>query len=97
MIKKIQFYFCTDNYTSNLKNSLEETIQEAREYLKTKNEYCFFFRKEQWIAFDKLGNLLFEINSKYRELDAELNTNEFLIYFNNKGEDKNVESYENES
>lgn len=97
MIKKIKFYFCTDNYVGELKDELEEAIQDAREYLKSNTEYCFIFRKERWIAFDKFGNLLFENNAKYREFGAELKANKFLIYFDNKEEDENVENYENES
>lgn len=98
MIKKINFFFQIGDLTGNYKDTLEETILEAKEYLKSNNEYCFFFRQEKWLALDKFGNILFESNNKFREFDAELRINNYFIYSNNKKEEnENVENYGNES
>lgn len=85
MINKVKYYFCTDNYTGEIRDTCEESIQDAREYLKTHNDYCFIFRQEFWAAFDKDGHLIYESHSKYREFNAESEVN------------KNVQDYQNES
>lgn len=96
MINRTQFYFCTENHTGNIYDNIEEVMQEAREYLKNKTEYCFIFRKEFWAAFDNGGNLLYKSNSEYREFDAELKVNNFVLTFNQE-ENSNVADNKNES
>ena len=75
MISQIKYYFCTNNHTGEIKDTCEEAMKEAREYLKDCNDYCFIFRQEFWMAFDKNGNLIYENHSKYREFNAESEVN----------------------
>lgn len=86
MISKINFYFCTDSYTGEIRDTCEEAKQDAREYLKNHSEYCFIFRQEFWAAFSKEGYLIYENHSKYREFNAETEVNK-----------NNVPDYQNES
>ena len=86
MISKIKFYFSTETYTGELRDTCEEAKQDVREFLKNHSDYCFIFRQEFWAAFDGYGHLLYENHSKYREFNAELEVNKF-----------NVSDYQNES
>ena len=36
MISKIKYYFCTDTYTGEIRDTCEEAKQDAREYLKNR-------------------------------------------------------------
>ena len=86
MISNIKYYFSTETYTGELRDTCEEASQDAREFLKNHSDYCFIFRQEFWVAFDTQGHLLYENHSKYREFNAELEVNKF-----------NVSDYQNES
>ena len=80
MIKKINFYFQSNNYTGVLRDNIEEAKQDAREFLKENSSYCFIFRNEFWQAFDKYGAIIYENHSLYREFNAEEEVNN-ISYF----------------
>lgn len=81
MISKIKYYFCTDTYTGEIRDTCEEAKQDAREYLKNHSDYCLIFRQEFWAAFSKEGYLLYENHSQYREFNAELEVNKFNVSY----------------
>lgn len=86
MITNIKYYFCTETYTGEIRDTCEEAKHDAVEFLKNNSDYCFIFRQEFWAAFDTNGNLIYENHSKYREFNAELEINKY-----------NVQDYTNES
>ena len=77
MIQKTHYYFNTENFISEMKDSLEEIKQEAREYIKSneKNK-CFIFRVDNFTVVDKRGDLIYNSRSTIREFEAEQEVND---------------------
>lgn len=76
MIQKTHYYFNTDNFMSEMKDSLEETKQDAREYIKQNQTKCFIFRIENYTVVDKHGELIYNSRSTIREFKAEQEVND---------------------
>lgn len=91
MIRKISFYFQTNNFTGELRDNIEEVKKDVREFLKENSDYCFIFRNEFWQAFDKNGIIIYETHSLYREFKAEEEVNK--ISYN--GDIEDVQNNEN--
>ena len=76
MIQKIHYYFSTNNFMSDMKDSLEEIKQDARTYVKENNNPCYIFRVENSIVLDKHGDLIYSSRIILREFNAEVEVNE---------------------
>ena len=79
MISKIKYYFKTENYTGEYKESLEEVKQEVRKYKNNNpenHEKVFIFRNEKWIVINTYGETVYKSDIEIRELKAEEEVNE---------------------
>lgn len=76
MIQRIHYYFSTNNFMSDMKDSLEEIKQDARTYVKENNNPCYIFRVENSIVLDKHGDLIYSSRIILREFNAEAEVNE---------------------
>lgn len=76
MIQRIHYYFSTNNFMSDMKDSLEEIKQDARTYVKENNNPCYIFRVENSIVVDKHGDLIYSSRIILREFNAEAEVNE---------------------
>lgn len=76
MIQKIHYYFSSNNFMSDMKESLEEIKQDARIYIKENNNPCHIFRVENSIVVDKHGDLIYNSRITLREFNAEAEVNE---------------------
>lgn len=75
MIQKTHYYFTTENFMSDWKDSIEEVKQDAREYIKQNEGKCLIFRNENYIVIDKYGELIYNSRSTIREFEAEMEVN----------------------
>lgn len=76
MIQKIHYYFSSNNFMSDMKDSLEEIKQDARIYIKENNNPCHIFRIENSTVVDKHGDLIYTSHVTSREFNAEDEVNE---------------------
>ena len=79
MIHKIKYYFTTENYISEYKDSIEEVKQEVREYKKNdpeKQNKILIFRNEKWIVVNNIGEIIYRSDIEAREFNAEEEINE---------------------
>lgn len=76
MIQKTHYYFNTENFMSDWKDSIEEIKQDAREYIKQNGGKCLIFRNENYIVIDKHGELIYNSRSTIREFEAEQEVND---------------------
>jgi hypothetical protein len=76
MIHKIHYYFTTENFTSEMKDNIEEIKQEAREKIKNTENKCFIFRVDSFTVVDKRGDLIYNSHSAIREFEAEQEVND---------------------
>lgn len=75
MIQKTHYYFTTENFMSDWKDSIEEIKQDAREYIKQNEGKCLIFRNENYTVIDKYGELIYNSRSTIREFEAEMEVN----------------------
>lgn len=75
MIQKTHYYFTTENFMSDWKDSIEEIKQDAREYIKQNEGKCLIFRNENYTVIDKHGELIYNSRSTIREFEAEMEVN----------------------
>ena len=75
MINKVKYFFQSENYISEYKNTLEEIKQDARLYKKENQFPCFIYKKEENNILDKNGNIIYKSDIETREFDAEEEVN----------------------